>query len=280
MGKNNKKLAEAEAFALKYCNPEDSEIISDLDRNSRETAWILLQKIKELQAQECVCEKCKAEEESQAEDYQDVKEEEEEEEESNQTPSAEKKSSLTNESKIEKPVDIAESSQDVLKTDSKHASKVVVGATVVAAASQTASAATPTVASAVTTFVQETVQKVAAIGTSGVMAIGSGAYFQAKTAKTEGLEIAVVTEQQYGVFSSFNKFTKAAFGVEAFETIIEYAENGYGDIEGVEPTQTNETTYSITAEKIKEGAASKDAITPPPSATQIGDSSTIGIGTE
>ena len=38
-GENRKDLAEAIAFAKKYCNPEDSELISDLDRHARETAW-------------------------------------------------------------------------------------------------------------------------------------------------------------------------------------------------------------------------------------------------
>jgi hypothetical protein len=226
MGENKKDLEEAQDFTLRYCNPKDNEIISELDRHARESAWALLQRIKHLESKKCVCEECGSEVEEEP-----IAEESE--------PSAEGTTSTPTEGKVEKLIDIAESSQDVLKTASKHASKVVVGATVVAAASQTASAATPTVASAVTTFVQETVQKVAAIGTFGVMAIGSGAYFQAKTAKTEGLEIAVVTEQQYGVFSSFNKFTKAAFGVEAFDTIVEYAENGYGDIEGTGPSDGN-----------------------------------------
>lgn len=267
MGENKKKLAEAEAFALKYCNPQDSEIISDLDRNSRETAWVLLQKVRELEAQKCVCEKCQSEEEELVEEEvaenDQVKKEE-------QKPSAEAKTSTSSEGKVEKLIDIAESSQDVLKTASKHASKAVVGATVVATASQTASAATPTVASAVTTFVQETGQKVAAIGTAGLMSIGSGAYFQAKTAKTEGLEIAVVTEQQYGVFSSINKITQAAFGKQAFDTIVEYAENGYGDIEGVEPPQTNENNKTTIPKKPKQGMISQEPITPPPSATQVG----------
>ena len=61
MGENNKDLSEAEEFALKYCNPQDSEIISDLDRHARESAWALLQRIKHLENQKCVCEECGSE---------------------------------------------------------------------------------------------------------------------------------------------------------------------------------------------------------------------------
>lgn len=247
MGANDKKLSEAEDFASKYCNPKDSEIISELDRNARQSAWALLQRIKHLEEQKCVCEECGSEVEGEEEVEEDSGSKKEESE-----TLGEKNTSVSGESKVEKLVDIAESSQEVLKVASKHASKAIVGATVVAAASQTASAATPTVANAVTSFVQETGQKVAAIGTAGLMSIGSGAYFQAKTVKTEGLEIAVVTEQQYGVFSTINKFTDLAFGAEVFKSIVEYSEKGYGDIKGkpVIASVTDATSSSVAPDTI------------------------------
>lgn len=247
MGANDKKLSEAEDFASKYCNPKDSEIISELDRNARQSAWALLQRIKHLEEQKCVCEECGSEVEGEEEVEEDSGSKKEESE-----TLGEKNTSVSGESKVEKLVDIAESSQEVLKVASKHASKAIVGATVVAAASQTASAATPTVANAVTSFVQEAGQKVAAIGTAGLMSIGSGAYFQAKTVKTEGLEIAVVTEQQYGVFSTINKFTDLAFGAEVFKSIVEYSEKGYGDIKGkpVIASVTDATSSSVAPDTI------------------------------
>ena len=61
MGESNKNLEEATAFALKYCNPDDSDIISDLDRHTRETAWALLKRIEHLENQSCVCEECGSE---------------------------------------------------------------------------------------------------------------------------------------------------------------------------------------------------------------------------
>lgn len=219
MGENSKDLAEAEDFALKYCNPEDSEIISDLDRHARETAWALLQRIKHLESQKCVCEECGAE----------VEDEEATEEVTEETEKFEGEAPET--STLEKLNEIAENNKELLKK----ATKTVAGGGAVAATTQTAAAATPSLTTAVTTFVQESVSKVAAIGTAGVMSIGSGAYFQAKTAGTEGMEIAVVTEQQYGVFSKFNSYSEALIGVTVFETVIEYAEKGYGDVEGTNP---------------------------------------------
>ena len=68
MGKNKKDLSEAEDFAIKYCNPEDSEIISDLDRHARQSAWALLQRIKHLEEQKCVCEECGSEVEEKQEE--------------------------------------------------------------------------------------------------------------------------------------------------------------------------------------------------------------------
>ena len=53
-------------------------------------------------------------------------------------------------------------------------------------------------------------------------------------------EIAVVTEQQYGVFSKFNSYSEALIGVTVFETVIEYAEKGYGDVEGTNPDASAE----------------------------------------
>ena len=264
MGKNKKDLSEAEDFAIKYCNPEDSEIISDLDRHARQSAWALLQRIKHLEEQKCVCEECGSE----------VEEKQEEE----AVEEAEKiKSEQPDTSVIEKLNDISENSKQLIKS----ATKTVAGAGVVAATSQTASAAavTPTLTAATTTFFQEAGQKIAAIGTAGLMSIGSGAYFQAKTVKTEGIEIAVVTEQQYGVFSAINGFTELAFGTEIFESVVEYAENGYGDIAG--------KPASGGSEGVQGGATSGGGKTPidigienspiekPPTATDISGDKTI-----
>lgn len=226
MGENSKDLAEAEDFALKYCNPEDSEIISDLDRHARETAWALLQRIKHLESQKCVCEECGAEVED-----EEATEEVTEETEKVEGEAQEVKAEAPETSTLEKLNEIAENNKELLKK----ATKTVAGGGAIAATTQTAAAATPSLTTAVTTFVQESVNKVAAIGTAGVMSIGSGAYFQAKTAGTEGMEIAVVSEQQYGVFSKFNSYSEALIGVTVFEKVIEYAEKGYGDVEGTNP---------------------------------------------
>ena len=75
MGEHRKDFEEAEYFAEKYCNPEDSEIISDLDRHARETAWALLQRIKHLEQKSCVCEECGSEVEDENLE-EEVKEEE------------------------------------------------------------------------------------------------------------------------------------------------------------------------------------------------------------
>ena len=61
MDEHSKDISEAEAFAKKYCNPEDSDIISDLDLHARKTAWALLQRIKHLEKKSCVCEECGSE---------------------------------------------------------------------------------------------------------------------------------------------------------------------------------------------------------------------------
>jgi len=244
MGENSKDLAEAEDFALKYCNPEDSELISDLDRHARETAWALLQRIKHLESQKCVCEECGAEVEDE-EATEEVTEETEKVEGEEQEVKAEAPETST----LEKLNEIAENNKELLKK----ATKTVAGGGVMAATTQTAAAATPSLTSAVTTFVQESVNKVAAIGTAGVMSIGSGAYFQAKTAGTEGMEIAVVTEQQYGVFSKFNSYSEALIGVTAFETIIEYAEKGYGDVEGTNTDASAEGGDGVGTEGGTEG---------------------------
>lgn len=229
MGEHRKELAEAEALALKYCNPDDSEIISDLDRHIRESAWALLERIKELEEQKCVCDQCGAEVEE-----EEVTEEVVETEDS-ETPK-EIKTEAPETSTIEKLTEIADNNKELLKK----ATKTVAGAGAVAATTQTAAAATPSLTTAVTSFVQEAGQKVAAIGTAGIMSIGSGAYFQAKTAGTEGMEVAVITEQQYGVFSKFNSYSESLIGVTVFETVIEYAEKGYGDVEGTNPDAGSE----------------------------------------
>ena len=68
MALDDKDLDEAENFAIKYCNPQDSEIISELDRHARESAWALLQRIKHLESQKCVCEECGSEVEEEIEE--------------------------------------------------------------------------------------------------------------------------------------------------------------------------------------------------------------------
>lgn len=235
MGEHRKELAEAEALALKYCNPDDSEIISDLDRHIRESAWALLERIKELEEQKCVCDQCGAEVEEEEVVEEEVTEEEVVETEESETPK-EIKTEAPETSTIEKLTEIADNNKELLKK----ATKTVAGAGAVAATTQTAAAATPSLTTAVTSFVQEAGQKVAAIGTAGIMSIGSGAYFQAKTAGTEGMEVAVITEQQYGVFSKFNSYTESLIGVTVFETVVEYAEKGYGDVEGTNPDAGSE----------------------------------------
>jgi hypothetical protein len=230
MGEKNKELEEATAFALKYCNPEDSDLISDLDRHTRETAWALLQRIKHLESQKCVCEECGSEvEDEEVEDAVTEKAEEKE--------TQEIKAETPDTSTLDKLSEIAENNKELIKK----ATKTVAGAGAVAATTQTAAAATtPTITAAATTFLQGTGQKIASIGTAGIMSIGSGAYFQAKTVKAEGIEIAVVSEQEYGVFSKFNQFTESALGFSSFKSVIRYAEEGFGDIEGTGPSSEGE----------------------------------------
>ena len=230
MGENNKDLSEAEEFALKYCNPQDSEIISGLDRHARESAWALLQRIKHLENQKCVCEECGSEvEDEEVEDAVTEKTEKKE--------TQEIKAETPDTSTLDKLSEIAENNKELIKK----ATKTVAGAGAIAATTQTAAAATsPSITAATTTFFQEASQKVAAIGTAGVMSIGSGAYFQAKTVKAEGIEIAVVSEQEYGVFSKFNQFTESALGFSSFKSVIRYAEEGFGDIEGTGPSSEGE----------------------------------------
>ena len=235
MGERDKNLEEATAFALKYCNPEDSDLISDLDMHTRQTAWALLQRIKHLEGQKCVCEECGSEVED--EEVEDVVTEETEKVEAKETKTQEIKAEASDTSTLEKLSEIAENNKELIKK----ATKTAAGAGAVAATTQTAAAATtPTLTAATATFFQEATQKVAAIGTAGVMSIGSGAYFQAKTAKAEGIEIAVVSEQEYGVFSKFNQFTESTLGFSSFKSVIKYAEEGFGDIEGTGPPSKGE----------------------------------------
>ena len=203
MGETDKNLKEAEAFALKYCNPDDSEVISDLDRYARETAWTLLQRVKHLDDQKCVCEECGIE-------IVEGIEEEVESSPENQEENPEVEGKSSDDSDLQKLIETDKNNKR-LRKKSKN---VTVGVGVIAA----------------------TTQKMAAMGTAGVMTIASGTYFQAKAAKTEGIEIAVVTEQEYGAFSKFNRFTESVLGISTFEGIREYAEKGYGDIKGSNPS--------------------------------------------
>jgi hypothetical protein len=220
MGETDKNLEEAEAFALKYCNPDDSEVISDLDRYARETAWTLLQRVKHLDDQKCICEDCGIEIVEETEEEVEPFPEEQEE-----NPEVEGESS--DGSNLQKLVETDKNNKRL----TKKSKKVAVGAGLIAA----------------------TTQKVAAIGTAGVMTIASGTYFQAKAAKTEGIEIAVVTEQEYGAFSKFNRFTESVLGISTFEGVREYAEKGYGDIKGSSPSseESEETDELSEEEKMK-----------------------------
>ncbi len=217
MGETDKNLEEAEAFALKYCNPDDSEVISDLDRYARETAWTLLQRVKHLDDQKCVCEECGIEIVEEIEEEVEPSPEEQEE-------NPEVKGESSDDSNLQKLVETDKNNKRL----TKKSKKVAVGAGLIAA----------------------TTQKVAAIGTAGVMTIASGTYFQAKAAKTEGIEIAVVTEQEYGAFSKFNRFTESLLGISTFEGVREYAEKGYGDIKGSNPSsEENEEKQELSEEE-------------------------------
>lgn len=234
MGRMDKDLEEARAFALKYCNPDDSDIISDLDRHARETAWALLQRIKHLEGEKCICEECGCEVEEIEEEYEHTPEEQED------VKEEEEKGEVVNESSdpstLEKLSEISANNKELIKK----VTKTVAGAGVMVATTQTAAAATPTLTAATAMFFQEAGKKIATIGTAGVMSIGSGAYFQAKTAKAEGIEIAVVTEQEYGIFSKVNGFTESIIGVSTFGSVRTYAEEGYGDVEGTGPAKDEE----------------------------------------
>jgi hypothetical protein len=220
MGERDKNLEEATDFALKYCNPDDSEVISDLDRHARETAWTLLQRIKHLDDEKCVCEECGIEIVEEAEEEVESPPEEQEE-----NPEVESESS--DESNLQKLLETDKNNKRL----TKKSKNVTVGAGLIAA----------------------TTQKMAAMGTAGVMTIASGTYFQAKAAKTEGVEIAVVTEQEYGAFSKFNRFTELVLGISTFKGIREYAEKGYGDIKGSNPSseEREEKEELSEEEKIK-----------------------------
>jgi len=244
MGEHRKDLAEAEAFAKKYCNPEDSEIISDLDRHARETAWALLQRIKHLEQKSCVCEECGSEVEDEPIEEQVTEEEVKVEKNKAQEVKAETPETST----MDKLSEIAEKNKDILDK----AAKGTAAAAAAGATTQTASAAT-----GLSAFVQETTQKIATIGVAGTMSIGSGAYFQAKTTKEKGTEIAVVAEQEHKVFSNLNDFTETTIGFQPFggvtEAIVEYAEKGYGDVVG-----TSEEGYEGSEEGEDEGSSGEE----------------------
>ena len=252
---NRPKLSieQAKDFASRFCQPEDNDLVEDFDESAREAAWRLLQALEDVQHQECnefVCEKCKEVEEEESIDEEGADEIEEEEIEANEAVVVEAEKPST----IEKLNEIAENNKELIKK----ATGTVAGAGVAVAATQTAAAeiAAPTIKASVISFVQETTSKVAAIGTAGVMSIGSGAYFQAKTAKAEGMEVAVITEQEYGAFTKFSGFTESVLGVTAFDNVRKYAEEGYGDIEGTGPIEDKEMSAE---EKLAEEEQSKRA---------------------
>jgi hypothetical protein len=221
--KHDTSIEKAEAFTRKFCNPEDSATISEIDVHAREVAWALLKRIKHLEQQSCVCEECGNEVEDQP-----LEEETTEEEVTVEKKQAQEVKAETGEtSTMDKLTEIAEKNKDILDK----AAKGTAAAAAAGATTQTASAAT-----GLSAFVQETVQKVGTIGVAGTMSIGSGAYFQAKTTKEKGTEIAVVAEQEHKVFSNLNDFTETTIGFQPFggvtEAIVEYAEKGYGDVIG------------------------------------------------
>ena len=221
-------LEQAKDFANRFCQPKDNDLVEDFDESAREAAWQLLQALEQVQHQDCnefVCEKCKELEEEESIDEEGTIENEEGEIEDN------KKEAVGVEgekpSTMDKLNEIAEKNKDILDKAAKGtAAAVGAGATV-----QTASAAT-----GLSAFVQETAQKIGTIGVAGTMSIGSGAYFQAKTSKEKGTEIAVVAEQEHQIFSNLNDFTESTMGFQPFssvtDTIVNYAENGYGDVIG------------------------------------------------
>ncbi len=246
-------LEQAKDFASRFCQPEDNDLVEDFDESAREAAWRLLQALEDVQHQECnefVCEKCKEVEEEESIDEEGADEIEEETVESNEPIVGETEKPST----IEKLNEIAENNKELIKK----ATGTVAGAGVAVATTQAAAAeiAAPTIKASVISFVQETTSKVAAIGTAGVMSIGSGAYFQAKTAKAEGMEVAVITEQEYGAFTKFSGFTESVLGVTAFDNVRKYAEEGYGDIEGTGPIEDKEMSAE---EKLAEEEQSKRA---------------------
>ena len=246
-------LEQAKDFASRFCQPKDNDLVEDFDESAREAAWQLLQALEEVQHQGCnefVCEKCKEKEEEQSIDEDGAVENEEETVESNEPIVGEAEKPST----IEKLNEIAENNKELIKK----ATGTVAGAGVAVATTQAAAAeiAAPTIKASVISFVQETSSKVAAIGTAGVMSIGSGAYFQAKTAKAEGMEVAVITEQEYGAFSKFSGFTQSLLGVTTFDNVRKYAEEGYGDVEGTGPIKDKEMTAE---EKLAEEEQSKRA---------------------
>lgn len=53
---HDKNLADAISFAEKYCNPNDSKIISEIDVHARESAWQLLNQLRN--GGEITCSKC------------------------------------------------------------------------------------------------------------------------------------------------------------------------------------------------------------------------------
>lgn len=246
MDEHSKDILEAEAFAKKYCNPEDSDIISDLDLHARKTAWALLQKIKHLEKKSCVCEECGSEVEEEEAVIEEVIEEEEAEVAKSNSQGV--KAEVPETSTMDKLTEIAEKNKNILDK----AAKGTAAAAAAGATTQTASAAT-----GLSAFVQETVQKVGAIGMAGTMSIGSGAYFQAKTTKEKGTEIAVVAEQEHQVFSNLNDFTETTIGFQPFggitEAVVEYAEKGYGDVVG-----TSEEGYEGGGEGEEEGSSGEE----------------------
>ena len=245
----NFSLEKAKDFAKRFCQPEDKDLVADIDENAREAAWRLLKALEEVQqSSSCECEKCNSEEEEVTEE--EATEEEEVPINDDTEPKKEVKGPEKPEtSTMDKLGDIAEKNKDILDK----AAKTTAAAAAAGATTQTASAAT-----GLSAFVSETVQKVGTIGVAGTMSIGSGAYFQAKTSKEKGTEIAVVAEQEHQLFSNLNDFTENTIGFQPFssvtDTIVEYAEEGYGDVIG-----TSDEDYEGGDSEEETGEAGNDA---------------------
>lgn len=170
--KQEKSIAEAIAFAEKYCSPEDSQIISEIDIHARNAAWQLLNQLKNNGG--TVCSTCGAA--TTEEGQQEVAQEE---------------------SKLEKVNNETQAILDAAAAKEIHSKG----------------------------FFDHVKKRATAIGFAGLLSLASGAYFQVETVKQRGYEIAIICEQQYGVFTSLNKWLINTFNYSLFNDLITNANN-------------------------------------------------------